>query len=244
VSAPPVYRHPTLGSTNDEARRLAEGGVASGAAVVADAQTAGRGRRGAAWQTLPGEHVFLSVVHRPRGPLARVSGVTLDVAVAVAEALAALGAGPRVKWPNDLLVTGRKVAGILCELTGATADTDPAVIVGVGVDCNASVDALPDDLADIATTLSIALGETVDVRALTDDLIARVRAACVAYDDRGGPDVAAFASWSDTIGARVRTHDGREGRATGVASDGALNVAFDDGDEEAVRAGAVTILTD
>jgi BirA family transcriptional regulator, biotin operon repressor / biotin---[acetyl-CoA-carboxylase] ligase len=130
-----LYRYATLGSTNDEARRLAQAGAAAGAVVWAAEQTAGRGRRGRAWASPPG-NLYLSLLLRPAGSPARAAQLGFVAAVALGEALDRL-AGPdlalRFKWPNDVLAGGRKLAGILLEsAAGADGQLD-FVIIGLGV---------------------------------------------------------------------------------------------------------------
>src|SRR5262245_43659697 len=110
-----------VASTNDELARLAGEGAADGTALSADRQHAGRGRRGRSWLDLRGEHVFLSVLYRPTIDAARLSGLTLDIGVAVAEVLESHGLSPRLKGPNDVLVGGLKVGGILCEVIDGPA---------------------------------------------------------------------------------------------------------------------------
>ncbi len=113
-----AWRHlPTTGSTNDEAAAWARAGAPAGAVVVADAQTRGRGRLGRRWHSPSGASLYFSVVLRPPLPPHRVPPLTLAAGVAVAEALTALDITPQLKWPNDVLLDGKKVAGILTEMS-------------------------------------------------------------------------------------------------------------------------------
>jgi BirA family biotin operon repressor/biotin-[acetyl-CoA-carboxylase] ligase len=160
---------PITGSTNDVASRLAALGDHEGTVVLADAQTAGRGRRGRAWLSPPGSGLYVSVVLTPGR--ARSDGdrattlVTLAAGVALAEGVeAATGLRVDLKWPNDLYVTRRKLAGILAE--GVAAGPEPhgtgidAVILGYGINVGAT--AFPPELATQATSLEIELGRAVD----------------------------------------------------------------------------------
>jgi BirA family biotin operon repressor/biotin-[acetyl-CoA-carboxylase] ligase len=130
-----LYRYETLGSTNDEGRRLARDGAPEGTLVWSLAQTAGKGRRGRPWMSPPG-NLYLSLVQRPAGPPAQTAQLGFVAAIALGDALDRL-AGPvlalRYKWPNDLLIDGRKVAGILLESETAAAGTTDFVVIGVGV---------------------------------------------------------------------------------------------------------------
>lgn len=214
-------------STNDELLAHALAGAPSGTAVAADRQTAGRGRRGRVWQTLPGEHILASILWRPVGLApADLSGVTLDVGLALARLLAGHGIAARVKWPNDVLVGGLKIAGVLAELHDDPR-AGPMVVIGVGLDVNVARADLPPDLAAIATSVAAELGHEVDRMAWVADVVGAVRAATRAYELRAAPDVAAYAALCATLGQRVRVEDGRLGEAVGIARDGALLVLFD-----------------
>jgi BirA family biotin operon repressor/biotin-[acetyl-CoA-carboxylase] ligase len=244
-----------LGSTNDELTRLAAAGAPSGTAVSADRQHAGRGRRGHTWESLAGSHVFLSVLHRSRLPLAELSGLTLEVGLVVSEVLEGLGFVVALEWPNDLLVAGKKVGGVLCEAVD-DGRGGSAVVIGVGL--NVDVSALPDALADRATALR-AHGP-VERDALLAALIAALRRGAEAYELRRAPRTDAWAARAVTIGQRVQevvatapqsSRDGagreppsaRVGLVTGIARDGALLLLWDGSSEvERVFAGELTAL--
>jgi BirA family biotin operon repressor/biotin-[acetyl-CoA-carboxylase] ligase len=147
-----LHRFATLGSTNDEAKALARAGAPEGTLVWADEQTAGRGRRGRTWLSPPG-NLYLSLVLRPEGAPARAAQLGFVAALGLGDALAAL-AGPalklRYKWPNDLLVNGRKLAGILLESENAAGDRVDFVVAGIGV----NIVAAPEDVEFPATSLA------------------------------------------------------------------------------------------
>jgi BirA family biotin operon repressor/biotin-[acetyl-CoA-carboxylase] ligase len=139
-----VIHETDVDSTNDRAMELAHAGVPAGTLVSADFQTAGRGRRGAAWVAPPGSSVLASLVVRlPVMPPA--SHLAILTGVGVANSLLALDIPVAIKWPNDIMVLDRKVAGILVETTG------DAAVIGVGVNC--TVEEFPDDLRDRAGSL-------------------------------------------------------------------------------------------
>jgi BirA family biotin operon repressor/biotin-[acetyl-CoA-carboxylase] ligase len=140
-----------IGSTNDEARRLAERGAEAGAVVVAKEQLKGRGRHGRVWQSPPG-NLYASLLLRPRCTVARSAQLSLVASLALAEALIALAppdADVRVKWPNDVLVGGAKVAGLLLESATSAGDRVAWVVVGSGV----NIASAPDDVPYPATAL-------------------------------------------------------------------------------------------
>lgn len=162
------------GSTNDEALALAAGDDAEGVVVIADEQTAGRGRRGHVWHSPPGSGLYVSIVLRPsRNATAdtRTTGLlTLAAGVSLAEAVeATTGLHADIKWPNDLLVGRRKLAGILAE--SAAADLG-YVVLGYGL--NVSARALPPEVAHRATSIESELGRPVDRARLGVETIAAV----------------------------------------------------------------------
>ena len=130
--ARPIYFYPSLPSTNDAARQLAEAGAPAGTLVVADRQTAGRGRRGRTWLSPPGG-IYLSVVARPRCQPSQAPVLALASALAVARAVEALSGQPAaVKWPNDVLVHERKLSGVLAEVA-ADQETLRWAVIGIGL---------------------------------------------------------------------------------------------------------------
>ena len=147
-----LHRYETLGSTNDEARRLARDGAPEGTLVWSLAQTAGKGRRGRPWMSPPG-NLYLSLVQRPAGPPAQAAQLGFVAAIALGDALDRL-AGPvlalRYKWPNDLLIDGGKVAGILLESETVAAGSTDFVVIGVGVNLLSA----PRDVEFPATSLA------------------------------------------------------------------------------------------
>ena len=140
----------TVSSTNDELRILAEGGAAEGLVLLADEQTAGRGRRGAAWFSAPTESLAFSILLRPQEPKVLWPRLSLAAGLSVAESMDSFGAAAGIKWPNDIWISRRKLAGILVE-----AGTDFA-IVGIGINVNST--AFPDCVSEIATSLRLETG--------------------------------------------------------------------------------------
>jgi BirA family biotin operon repressor/biotin-[acetyl-CoA-carboxylase] ligase len=149
-------------STNADAFRLAEEGAAEGTVVLADSQTGGKGRRGRVWSSPAGVNLYCSVVLRPSIMPQEAPQLTFLSAVAAARAIElTTKLTPEIKWPNDLLVSGKKVAGLLNEMSAET-DGINFIILGVGVNLNMSADLFPDDLRHPATSLLIESGVRVD----------------------------------------------------------------------------------
>lgn len=233
-----VRRLEEVSSTNDEAKRLAADGAPEGTVVIAEKQTAGRGRRGRVWQSVPG-NLFLSIVLRPAiGPAA---APPLAPAIGLAVALAIEDVAPlatELKWPNDVRVNGRKVAGILTESV-VSGSTLSAVIAGIGLNVGAE---LPPELAEIATTLSREAVRNVRKSEVEMALLARLGDVYGRFLAGGFP--ALHAEWSERDalrGHRVTIDAGTrvEGEGAGIAEDGAYLVRVDPGEIVRVTAGEV-----
>jgi len=239
-----AWRHlGEVGSTNDEAAAWARAAEPAphGAVVVADAQAAGRGRLGRKWHSPPGESLYVSVVLRP--PLAphRVPPMTLAAGVAVAETLVAFDLVPALKWPNDVQLDGKKVAGILTEMS-ADLDRVHHLVVGIGVNLNTR--AFPEELAAIATSVAAARGAEVARADFAAQLCARLEHWVELFvADGAAAVVAAWKQHARFFGTRVRVTAGRdrvEGVAEDLEDDGALRLRLDDGRTFRVVAGEVT----
>ncbi|HEY1276099.1 MAG TPA: biotin--[acetyl-CoA-carboxylase] ligase [Thermoleophilaceae bacterium] len=193
-------------STNERARELALGGAPHGALVTADEQTAGRGRQGRAWTAAPRSALLMSLVVRDFTPM-----LPLAAAVAVCDAIAPLEA--RIKWPNDVWIDERKVAGILVE----GRPQEGWAVLGIGL--NVTTREFPEELREIATSLAVAGSD-----ATTEEVLA---ALLPALDRRLADDPAdVLAAWRERdalLGRRVRWQDG-EGIAAGVSDSGSLLV--------------------
>ena len=228
LSAPvDVEYHDSIPSTNDRARELAVSG-ADGVAVLADEQTGARGRLDREYAS-PSGGIWLSLVRRPDLPPARVPIYTLAAAVAAAEALRGVGVDAEIKWPNDVLVDGEKLVGILTEMEGE-ADRVSWIVVGIGINANVDGAAVPAG----ATTVREQVGD-VDRAALTRDLLERFEELVSAPEDV----LPAWLAAASTLGRRVRVETpGGEvvGEAVDVEFPGTLVVATEDG-ERRVSAG-------
>lgn len=234
-----------IGSTNDAVMAAGRSGAPEGLAVLADRQTAGRGRRGRAWASPPGVGLYTSILLRPEQPPALVPLVTLVAGLAVAEAiLEVAGLDPLLKWPNDLLVDGRKVAGILTEMTSVDARVS-CLAVGIGINVNHGARDLPGDLLPVATSLRLVSGRAVP----RCDLAAAVynsldRWYQVFGEGKTGTILAQGRQRSATLGRSVDVLAGEErwrGLAMDLDADGALLVREGDGGVRRVLAGDVSI---
>ncbi len=225
-------------STNLRAAAFARKGAPSGTVVVAEAQTQGRGRLGRSWWSPPGDNLYLSYVHRVHLAPDQLGGLTLDAGLAVAEAMDELGLPAGLKWPNDVIVAGRKLGGLLTELHTDLPGGD-TVVVGVGVDLNTR--AFPPELQPLATSFALETGLTVSVQRAAHAVAAHLAARLQAFESRGGADVAAYLERWVLSDAPVRAGD-VVGRAARVEADGALVLVAEDGHEVRVASGEVTSL--
>ena len=213
TSAPPLVRLATVDSTQRHAAALARDGAPDGSVVMAETQTAGKGRRGRVWQDTPGAGLLLSLVVRSSLPRERRPTFGLATGIAVVEALTSVGVTARLKWPNDVLVSGRKIAGVLLEAQG------DAVIAGIGI--NVLRDAVPGALAGLATSVAHE-GGTADREALLQALLRAFDHWRARLEREGfAPVRARWSELSETLGRRV-TVDGVSGVAEALDEDGAL----------------------
>ncbi|HEX2221002.1 MAG TPA: biotin--[acetyl-CoA-carboxylase] ligase [Candidatus Limnocylindria bacterium] len=227
-----VEFHAAIGSTNDRARALLAALPAEGTVVVADVQSLGRGRLGRVWHSPPGRNLLVSVPVRPALAGSRAWQLSAAAALAVREA-AAPHAALAVRWPNDLVAAdGLKVAGLLVETT-LLGDTIADAVVGIGINVNWRRAEMPAELAARATSLADLAGEALDRVALLGRLLAALDRELAGLE-RGASPLARYrgASWLD--GRRVAVRAGArlvEGRAAGIAADGALLVETERGSE-------------
>jgi len=237
-----IHHFESLPSTNEKAFRLAQDGAEHGEVVVAEQQTAGKGRRGRTWVSPPGLNLYFSAILRPELPPQRAPELTLVAAVALAEALRGAGADAAIKWPNDVQVGGRKVAGILTELS-AEPERVHFVVVGVGVNLNSRAEHFPEELRATATSLSLALGQPVPRARFAASLWTRLEQWLDVYLETGFDAVRArWKALSSTLGQDVLVRTDRQelrGRAEDIDPSGALLVRTEGGSLERVLAGDV-----
>lgn len=215
-------------STNQDLLAAATHGAGEGAVLVADHQTAGRGRLGRTWEASPGASLLASVLLRPRLPLDQAHAITAAVGLAAAYACEAVaGFRPGLKWPNDLVVGGRKLAGILAE-THVRGDRLEALVVGIGLNVNWP-DELPQDLSEIAIAANHVAGYEVDRENLLIALLLDLERRYAHLHEPGGiarlrdDERTASATLGEVV--RVELPDGSfEGTATDITDAGHLVV--------------------
>jgi BirA family biotin operon repressor/biotin-[acetyl-CoA-carboxylase] ligase len=218
-----IHRLDVVDSTQSMLARLARAGAPDGTVVTARHQTSGRGRRGRAWWDAPGESLLLSVLLRPAVPAGHISQLSLVAALAVTDALAGAGVMGRIRWPNDVLVGGSKISGILPDAVCGTDGRVEHAIVGIGI--NLGQRCFPPELAGQATSLRLLTGRAHDPARVEAAVLIALGARYDAWLSGGfGALRDAWRSRSSTIGTRVGLPDGADGVAVDVDEDGALLV--------------------
>ncbi len=232
-----IHYHEEIDSTNSLAKELAAQGAVHGTAVIADRQTAGRGRLGKSFHS-PQGGMYLSVILRPNLPLSDMMAVTACTACAVFSALLEFGITSDIKWVNDLFLHGRKICGILCEggfdpQTGEMA----YLVIGIGLNLRNDPD-LPSELSQIVTDIQSETGLLISRNALTASILKHLERFMSEIRERTFLQI--YTEHSYTLGKRVLVMHGeaeREGVAVGYAEDAGLIVQFPDGTESVIRTG-------
>jgi BirA family biotin operon repressor/biotin-[acetyl-CoA-carboxylase] ligase len=224
MGRPAIWVHPVTDSTNLQAKILAAQGAAEGTVVVADTQTHGRGRRGRTWFSPSGRNIYASMILRPSMAPSKAPRLTLLAAVAVARTLGrSIGLPARIKWPNDILVKGKKIAGILNEIS-TEMDVVDYVVAGLGINVNVREDEMPGQIREIATSIRIETGEDVPRTALLCDLLREFEICYARLKTKGFPAI--MEQWrdlTDIIGRRVYVD------VIGTRHTGTVEMVDDDG---------------
>ncbi len=239
----PVYLYRTIGSTNDEAKLLADSGAPEGLLVVAEEQTAGRGRTGRSWITPLGQAIAISLVLRPnRLPADQATQLTMLAGLAVCQAVEQVTAlRPQLKWPNDILLSGKKVGGLLLE-TALRGDQLDYAVLGLGL--NVSFAPPPEAVDFPATSLQAEAHAEVERLPLLHGILEQVEAL---YPQVGDPNLSLYQAWSARLAMVgeaivVRTAEGDQaGVLEGATPDGALLLKQADGQTLKLLAGDVRL---
>lgn len=238
---------PETASTNADAFRLAEEGAEEGAVVISDAQSGGKGRRGRVWESPAGVNLYCSVVLRPAIMPHEAPQLTFLSAVAVARAIEGTTAlKPEIKWPNDLLIKGRKVAGLLNEMSAET-DGINFVILGIGVNLNMTAAQFPADVRTPATSLLLEQGRPVNRVQFAAAMLGELDRLYADFLRHGfGPVRDEWQQRCNANGREVVVSeagvDTVRGMFHGIDGDGALLVRFPDGMVERILSGDVRVV--
>ncbi len=241
-----VCYRPSIDSTNALAVEMARDGAAEGTVIVADGQRRGRGRLGRSWASPRGCNLYFSVVLRPPMAPVAIPQITLMTAVSLQQVLAGAAALPvRIKWPNDLWVGGRKLAGILTEMA-SEMDRIRYVVLGIGVNVNLTDEMLPEDLRHTATSLYRETGTSWARVPLLRAMLQALERDYAAFCREGfAPFRRRFIEATMTLGRRIRvgTPEGEtDGFALDITRQGALRIKQKDGATVDILSGDVTVL--
>ena len=238
-----IHYFPTIDSTNTRAKALAAQGAPHGTVLLAGHQTGGRGRLGRSFHSPEGMGIYLSVILRPSCPATSLMHLTCATGVAMCDAVeAAAGFRPGIKWTNDLIWGKRKLGGILTELSVKNDGTVDYAVVGIGLNCCQQAADFPEDIREIAASLSMAAGHPVAPEALAAAMVTALEDMARQLFSRDW--MAQYQTDCLTVGKEislVRGEEIRHGLAIGVDAQGALIVRFSDGHEEAVSSGEVSV---
>ncbi len=234
-------------STNDLAVRRGRAGAAGGLVIFAERQTAGRGRFGRRWASASHRGLWFSLLLRPALPMPHWPRLTTWAAVALTDAIEeALGLPAAIKWPNDLQIGGRKVAGILAE-SGADTAGEPFAVVGIGVNVNQQREDFPPEIAARAGSLRLATGRLLDRPAFAAALLRALDTRAAQLDTDFPAIIAATTRRSLLLGRWIQVQSGAatlEGRAETLDADGHLLLRTADGALHRLTAGEVTVVAD
>ncbi|MEQ9617653.1 MAG: biotin--[acetyl-CoA-carboxylase] ligase [Deltaproteobacteria bacterium] len=245
-----IHYYDEADSTNSVLAKLAENGASEGTAVIADTQTRGRGRLERKWISPPGVNLYISILLRPSMPPGESPLLTLLASIALVETLKKTGVEkPVIKWPNDVQIGGRKVAGVLTEMRSKGESVD-FVILGIGVNINmtrAQINSEMREASRVATSVKENLGKDIERAKFTADMLAEIEIWYKSFARRGKPFI--LKEWTDRWGGqnrRVRVHtedkNTYEGTAVGIDGDGHLLVKTDEENTVKVIAGDVTVI--
>ncbi len=240
-----IHYFEAVESTQDYARNLAAEGAPHGTVVIAETQSAGRGRMGRGWHSPPGVNLYTTILLRPKIAMPEVPRLSLVAGVAAAEALEDFAPGMvQLKWPNDIWLKGRKAGGIIAEAVTDPAHRLVAVLLGIGLNLNLRADDVPAEIRERATSVLIATGRLCDRVSVANALLLRLNSRYTETETRGFAAVRpAWERYSSLTGKRVVVVDAgtREaGVVTGIDADGALLLDTEDGVRRII-AGDVTL---
>lgn len=240
-----IYYYDSVTSTQSIAQELASKGVPEGTIIVADEQTGGRGRMARTWYSPKETGIWMSLILRPKISIQRTPQLTLIAAVAIVQAIEEVtGLSPHIKWPNDILINGKKVVGILTELQ-AEADQVHSVIIGMGINVNQNVDHFPEHLLSIATSLAIEKGQSITRAELIQKILLRFEGLYFQYLKHGfKPIKLLWESYAISLNKFItaRTLSGAiKGKAIGINDEGVLLIETDEGKIEHIYSADIEI---
>jgi BirA family biotin operon repressor/biotin-[acetyl-CoA-carboxylase] ligase len=241
-----LHYYEEIGSTNDEAFLLGLSGAPEGTALIAEKQTAGRGRLQRVWHSPAGKNIYTSIILRPKMESARAPQISILAGVAVAEVLDSYCPDRiKIKWPNDVLINGKKVCGILSQAKTAVTEVD-FIILGIGINVNINYNEFPKGICNLATSLAIETGREISRQELIISLYENLgKWYKHLMQDGFGRIKENWLSMSPMIGELVQVmfqEEAVSGTAIGLDEDGSLILLVAGDKEYKVSAGDATIV--
>lgn len=239
-----IYYYDSIDSTNDKAKQMAREEL-EGTLVIAEEQIEGKGRLGRQWLSPKAKGIWMSLILKPKLEPYNVGSITLLGAASVYKALEKMGIESQIKWPNDILINGKKLAGILTEMS-AELNMINYLVMGIGINVNLEGEDLPDDLKNSATSLKIEEGEEIDRKILVANILNEFEKLYIPFlnEKSNSKAIEICRKNSATIGKEVRIIQGKKerlGKAVDINEKGELLVEFQDGELEKIFAGEVSV---
>lgn len=239
-----IYYFNTLDSTNKKAKEIAQD-EEEGTVIIAEEQTQGKGRMGRSWISPKGKGIWMTMILKPNLEPMKVPKMTLIAAAAVHKALNKLGIKSQIKWPNDILVDGKKVCGILTEMSGELNMVN-YVIMGIGINVNLDEEDIPDELKDIAGSLKLTTGKKINRKELAANILNEFEKLYLSFKEEDNIEEVLKICKENSIllGEEVRIIRGnniRIGKAIDINDNGELVVKFDGDLVENIMAGEVSL---
>lgn len=241
-----ILYYPVCDSTQNIAAEKARAGAPHGTVIITEEQTAGRGRLERLWDSSANKGIWMSVIIRPEISPHLAPQFTLVSAVAITKAIEDMtDLTPEIKWPNDLLINGKKVTGILTELQ-ADMDRVQSIIIGIGVNVNQQSESFEESIRSIATSLKIETGREIDRAALVAKILFYLEKYATMYVENGfEPIKLLWESYSCTIGKRIRANllkETLEGVAIGITNDGVLQLQLESGEVRGIYSADIHLI--
>ena len=238
-----IYLFDAIDSTNDHAHKLAKEGAKEGTVVLSESQSRGKGRLGRTWFSPSGANIYLSIILRPQMPTSQITLLTFAAAIAVARAIRNVtGLDADIKWPNDILIKDKKVAGILSEMD-AEKDKVKSTIIGIGINVNLDKKDIPLELMGKATSIKIESNSAIDRMNLICRVLENLEEWYNLFERNEANDIIKeWKSLAITIGRDVKVQSGNsfiEGRAVDIDENGALLIKDRNGVIQKVLSGDV-----
>ncbi|WP_313758226.1 biotin--[acetyl-CoA-carboxylase] ligase [Tissierella sp.] len=239
-----IYYFDSTNSTNKKAKEIALG-EKEGTILVAEEQISGKGRLGRQWISPKGKGIWMSIILKPKVDPMTVAKITLLGAAAVHKALINMGIKSQIKWPNDILIDGKKICGILTEMS-AELNMINYVVMGIGINVNLDEDDIPEDLKDKATSIKIKEGKKIDRKELMANVLNEFEKFYIDFMDNNMASKAIDICKENSalIGKEIKVIRGEEirlGKALDINEEGELVVEFKEGDIENIYSGEVSI---